>query len=121
MKKNRARPAAGGRRLRHALFWSVLLLPAAVVLFFAAAFTVDIIRLRSVDHEEISRKLDVYLRTKKGSDFPPPPGFWELSEPQDAIFLFGESSVVLSDKLTFAQYLEQDLTKHNKDLRILNF
>jgi lysophospholipase L1-like esterase len=29
--------------------------------------------------------------------------------------------VVLTDKLTFAQYLEQDLAKDNKELRIVNF
>ncbi|OGP14829.1 MAG: hypothetical protein A2052_08370 [Deltaproteobacteria bacterium GWA2_54_12] len=107
--------------MKRIIFWGVLLLPAFVVLFFVAVFIADVKRLDRISHDEIGAKLDTYLSAKEGTLFPAPKGFFEAG-PQDAgIFVFGESSVVITDKLTFSQYLEQDLQPNNSNIKVVNF
>src|SRR5215813_112045 len=79
------RPPAGAGA-RRAVFWAVLLLPAAAILFLLVVFARDVIQLRGIDHAAISRSLDIYLRTKKGTGFPPPQGFRELQLTDDPVF-----------------------------------
>jgi lysophospholipase L1-like esterase len=131
-RKDAAAPdvSAGPRRgrSRQTVFWAILLLPLACVVFLAVSFVVDVVRLRTIRVEAIAALLDVYLATKQPHTFPPPDGFFELKEQHRHIFLFGESSVVISDKLTMGQYLEQTLsapatlvTRRRDDLRVVNF
>lgn len=107
--------------MKRIIFWGILLLPAFVVLFFVAVFISDVKKLDRISYDEIDAKLDAYLSTKEGTPFPPPKDFFSTG-PQDAgIFVFGASSVVITDKSTFGQYLEQGLQPHNGNVRVVNF
>jgi lysophospholipase L1-like esterase len=113
-----AREPESGRRW---IFRSLLVLPALLVTLFAASFAVDVVRLRNIDHDAIDRNLDYYLSSRHPSAFPETPNLREVTASPNNIFLFGASSVVITDGHTFGEYLEKDLAADNGELRVLNF
>ncbi|MBN2493804.1 MAG: hypothetical protein JXR96_04365 [Deltaproteobacteria bacterium] len=113
------RAAAGGRRRWfRALAVSPWLLLGAMLVWIA----VDIVRLNRIEHAEIRERLERYYARKQGIEIPYPKAYRWLSPTHRNIFLFGASSVVLSDGATFHYFLEQRLIREvNPELRLLNF
>ncbi len=107
--------------MKRIIFWAVLLSPAFVVLFFIFAFISDALQLNKIDHNGIRISLDRYLQAKEPTTFPPPEDFSEADSSHANIYVFGESSVVLTDKLTFSHYLGKDLSEAVPDARVTNF
>ncbi len=107
--------------MKRLIFWAVLLSPAFVVLFFLFAFISDGLKLNRIDHDNIGKSLNSYLLTKEPTTFPPPEDLSAADSTHANIYVFGESSVVLTDKLTFSHYLEKDLNEAVPDANVTNF
>ncbi|MDP2690037.1 MAG: hypothetical protein Q8P48_08000, partial [Deltaproteobacteria bacterium] len=107
--------------MKRVAFWGILLSPAFLVLFFIAVFFADVIRINRVSHDDIGRSFNRFLAAREGTSFPPPKAFHEMEPGGANVFLFGASSVVISDKLTFADYLEKDLGADNRNIKVVNF
>lgn len=112
---------SGEACLKRVMFWAVLLLPALLITFFVAVFVVEIIRLKGVSNDDLSASLNAYLAEKDPTTFPPPKSFNDLTGAEDSIFLFGESSVVITDNQVFGQYLEKGLSAQNGNIKVINF
>jgi len=107
--------------MKRIIFWAILVSPALVVAFFFAAFVVDVVRINRVSHERISGDFDKFLAARKGSAFPPPAAFHMMDPANANIFLFGASSVVISDGKTFADYMETGLGGSGGRVKVVNF
>lgn len=107
--------------MKRIIFWAVLLSPAFALLFFIFAFIFSSIQLNKIDHDAIRISLDRYLQAKEPTTFPPPEAFSTADSTRANIYVFGESSVVLTDKLTFSHYLGKDLGEAVPDVRVTNF
>lgn len=107
--------------MKRIIFWAVLLSPAFVVLFFLFAFISDGLQLNRIDHDNIGKSLTGYLQTKEPTTFPPPEDLSAADSTHANIYVFGESSVVLTDKFTFSHYLEKNLNEAVPDANVTNF
>jgi len=107
--------------MKRIIFWAILVSPAIVVAFFFAAFVSDVVKINRVSHEQISADFEAFLAARKGSAFPPPAAFHQMDEKDDNIFLFGGSSVVISDGRTMADYMEAGLNGASGRVRVINF
>ncbi|MEK6758144.1 MAG: hypothetical protein AABY51_00030 [Deltaproteobacteria bacterium] len=107
--------------MKRIIFWAVLLSPAFVVLFFIFAFISDGLQLNKIDHDGIKISLERYLQTKEPTTFPPPEALSAADAAHANVYVFGESSVVLTDKLTFSHYLEKNLNEAGPDAKVTNF
>ena len=117
-------------KLKRVVFNLILILPWTILLLFLAASIFEIKRINEIKHRDIYKAVDSYLSQKEAairSFLIPNDGYPEISklislnESDTNVFLFGGSSVIISDGKLFYQYLEEELEKNNPSLKILNF
>lgn len=107
----------GPRGWRRALFVLIMLTPAALLSIALVVVARDVYRFRTADPAAIYQGLRTHLAQKQPTDFPLPAGMLVRDPDRKTVYIFGESSLVLSDGRTFPQYLEED----HADLRVVNF
>ena len=107
---------------KRVIFNLILWLPTVLVSFLVIWIVVDLVRLNAVRHAEIRQSVEAYLEQKRPIPMPWPKQFNRVGAHHKRIYLFGASSVVLSDGATFNQPLEGRLTRElNPNIRLINF
>ncbi|MBW2699760.1 MAG: hypothetical protein JRF33_02985 [Deltaproteobacteria bacterium] len=103
-------------------FVLVLWMPTLIVSFLVIWIVVDLVRLNAVRHAEIGQAVEAYLEQKRPIPMPWPKQLERVGPHHKRVYLFGASSVVLSDGATFNQPLEGRLTRElNPNIRLINF
>lgn len=103
--------------LKKILFYCIMLFPAlfiAVVLIFLGR---DLYEISKVDPAEIRLSLESHLANKKPLSFPFPEKALHLNPKKKTVFVFGESSVVISNGGTFSDFIELN----HPELQVVNF
>jgi len=108
------------RRIKIAVFKSILFLPLAILLVLLSIFFKDVYTLNTVDYNLIEEDLEDYCQRERPL-FPPPASYLELDHSDNAVYVFGASSVLLSDRLTFAKLLDQRLKTFDSKIKVINF
>ena len=94
----------------------IMLLPAVVLLAICALAIRDLHKLRSLDSRRVSRELQDNLAGAIPESFPLPEDLAARDPGKKVVFLFGSSSLMLSDGGTFPEYLQQA----HDDLQVVN-
>ena len=108
-------------RIKSLLFHVVLFLPLTLLILLLADIVKGIYILNNIDYREIEEELTEYLSTKEPVSFPMPVESLSNEKEISRIFLFGASSVLITNGHTFADYLENALSQNGKKVKIINF
>jgi lysophospholipase L1-like esterase len=92
---------------RRTLFHLILITPALMLLVLLLAVGFDLHALRAVDPAAVASALRDRLAARPPESFPPPEKLFTLDPGKQTAFLFGASSLVLSDGAIFPDYLER--------------
>lgn len=104
--------------LKKICFVLISSIPLCLLLGLIALITIDLVKVRRIDYTAIGRELQVHLNGKRPVSFAPPGELYAPLPPRSKrVFLFGESSLVLSDGMTFPHYLAAS----RRDLQVVNF
>ena len=90
------------------LFYALLLAPGLALCSLLLATMLDLYAISAQDPAKMARELEAELAGKEPASFPLPDKLGELEKTKKTVFLFGESSLVLSDGGTFPEYLESE-------------
>ncbi|HWR72875.1 MAG TPA: SGNH/GDSL hydrolase family protein [Nitrospirota bacterium] len=99
------------------LFTIILLLPALLLVVLTVNTILDIIAINRVDPQIVYQDLKDALPRRHPWSFDMPDSILGQNPSEKTVFVFGESSLILSDGGTFPEYLEKD----HKGLRVVNF
>jgi lysophospholipase L1-like esterase len=106
--------------MKKLLFRFVTYLPAAMLIVFLSWFFIGIHRINNLNHKKMLAGLSNYLSAKEGESMPLPSEIGDAGNSKSDIWIFGESSVVISDRGTFADYLGQRLSGTDTNVRVVN-
>lgn len=102
---------------RKMFFYLIMTAPMLFVITIISVTAYDLYSIRHINQEEVIRNLQLYLSQKIPETFPLPENMFVRPDKGKTVFVFGESSLVLTDGSTFSEYLTQE---HN-DLHVVNF
>ncbi len=103
--------------VKRRLFALIMLLPGIALAGLLLLIGSEILQIRRIEPDTIHAQLKEHLANKRPARFPPPDEFSQLEAGRESLFLFGASSVVLSDGGTMADYLKQN----HPELQVINF
>jgi len=99
--------------------------PAIIsVLFLAVLFIsicVDIHKIKHMNYSRLYISLKTHLNNKQGFEFPLPNGYKNIAASKKNVYVFGESSLVMSDGRSFPDYLNEMLNSGNRDTLVTNW
>ncbi len=93
--------------LKRICFYLVVITPAFFLVVLAILVGRDLHDLRSLSMERITLDLQARMAKREPKSFPLPDAVYTLDPAKKTIFMFGESSLVLSDGGTFPDYVGQ--------------
>jgi len=99
------------------IFYGVLSLPAVLMGIVVLVTALDIVQVRMIDQSTLYTGFRDHLLHKGPASFPLPEGIQERHPLKKTVFVFGESSLVLSDGKTFPDYLGSA----HEGLQVVNF
>jgi lysophospholipase L1-like esterase len=104
-------------RRKHLCYTLIMLTPGIILTGLIVLTVLDLISIRSIDPQEMRSELQAHLATKEPTSFPPPDSFPARDASRKLVYLFGESSLMITDGMTFPDYLQRD----HDDLQVVNF
>jgi lysophospholipase L1-like esterase len=102
--------------MKKVIFYCILLLPAIVLSIVACLMSYDIYVTRNVSINKVNVELKKYLNNKPAITFRVQSSVSKLKKGKKNIFVFGESSLVITDGNTFTNYLN----KYYNDINAIN-
>ena len=108
-------------RTKQACFRLITLTPLLILVYLVIRLSVDVHRINGIDEATTLSRLETYLKEKQGTTVALPEALQKPTDSNFVVFVFGESSVVLSDGPTFSEYLGRDLAARGIPADVRNF